>query len=380
MGSSPLTRGKRGGELHPVDLVRLIPAHAGKTTISKLLSTENRAHPRSRGENALLLSSVVWVGGSSPLTRGKPWCKPRLPRRLGLIPAHAGKTLLTKYPLPNLTAHPRSRGENGSAMSRLSTYTGSSPLTRGKQRLSLTRRVHDRLIPAHAGKTGIKLEATASVKAHPRSRGENLVFRGSLTSSVGSSPLTRGKLRSHAEADPAPGLIPAHAGKTFEPQAFERAVMAHPRSRGENLIGAVRTLVVTGSSPLTRGKRPRPVAGSPPQRLIPAHAGKTRPGGPLARHGPAHPRSRGENVAHRVHVLAAVGSSPLTRGKQEPVHPPTQGVRLIPAHAGKTSPGSAAPAATSAHPRSRGENLVLPRPARIEAGSSPLTRGKRRAR
>ena len=30
----------------------------------------------------------------------------------------------------------------------------------------------------------------------------------------GSSPLTRGKLRPHAEADQAPGLIPAHAGKT----------------------------------------------------------------------------------------------------------------------------------------------------------------------
>ena len=50
----------------------------------------------------------------------------------------------------------------------------------------------------------------------------------------GSSPLTRGKLRSHAEADQAPGLIPAHAGKTRCFLVSSRLARAHPRSRGEN--------------------------------------------------------------------------------------------------------------------------------------------------
>ena len=50
---------------------------------------------------------------------------------------------------------------------------------------------------------------------------------------------------------------------------------AHPRSRGENLIGAVRTFVVTGSSPLTRGKLALIVPSTSCFRLIPAHAGKT---------------------------------------------------------------------------------------------------------
>ena len=34
--------------------------------------------------------------------------------------------------------------------------------------------------------------------------------------------------------------------------------------------------------------------------------------------------------------------------------------------------------ATSAHPRSRGENDRITKPARVIVGSSPLTRGKRR--
>ena len=50
------------------------------------------------------------------------------------------------------------------------------------------------------------------------------------------------------------GLIPAHAGKTVVTLPTGRASPAHPRSRGENLVAAVDTTPLTGSSPLTRGK------------------------------------------------------------------------------------------------------------------------------
>ena len=50
---------------------------------------------------------------------------------------------------------------------------------------------------------------------------------------------------------------------------------AHPRSRGENLTGAEDQLVSLGSSPLTRGKRRQHQNVGPGVRLIPAHAGKT---------------------------------------------------------------------------------------------------------
>ena len=55
---------------------------------------------------------------------------------------------------------------------------------------------------------------------------------------MGSSPLTRGKLEVLVQLVSQCGLIPAHAGKTtvhFDGAALARA---HPRSRGENDVGA----------------------------------------------------------------------------------------------------------------------------------------------
>ena len=72
--------------------------------------------------------------GSSPLTRGKrtePW---KEVRRSGLIPAHAGKTACVSRCFRTLRAHPRSRGENIGGDLLMEAGEGSSPLTRGKQR------------------------------------------------------------------------------------------------------------------------------------------------------------------------------------------------------------------------------------------------------
>ena len=112
--------------------------------------------------------------GSSPLTRGKPILPALEPLGGGLIPAHAGKTLGILRTLAEAGAHPRSRGENFAGLKGKLSSTGSSPLTRGKHcRRGQT--VHDRgLIPAHAGKTDVVAQMTSTMRAHPRSRGENL--------------------------------------------------------------------------------------------------------------------------------------------------------------------------------------------------------------
>ena len=52
------------------------------------------------------------MGGSSPLTRGKPVDNLEAKRNLGLIPAHAGKTATGATRWKAWPAHPRSRGEN----------------------------------------------------------------------------------------------------------------------------------------------------------------------------------------------------------------------------------------------------------------------------
>ncbi|ERH21122.1 hypothetical protein HMPREF1980_02428, partial [Actinomyces sp. oral taxon 172 str. F0311] len=89
--------------------------------------------PRSRGENGGLGWSPRRSQGSSPLTRGKLTPHEGTDSLSGLIPAHAGKTLMLSSSLAAMPAHPRSRGENGGLSPWNSSCEGSSPLTRGKR-------------------------------------------------------------------------------------------------------------------------------------------------------------------------------------------------------------------------------------------------------
>ena len=254
------------------------------------------AHPRSRGENCPLQLPAEQASGSSPLTRGKRGADGALQRLDGLIPAHAGKT----------------RGEGRCLKCR----GGSSPLTRGKPRCRISPVSWRRLIPAHAGKTRPRGRRLREGRAHPRSRGENVVAAVLPQVSAGSSPLTRGKPGTKGLSASREGLIPAHAGKTAPHDAGALPAPAHPRSRGENPGCETVRPLTAGSSPLTRGKRPAPGSPSRMRGLIPAHAGKTAPwvypGNPRR----AHPRSRGENMPRARNASPTSGSSPLTRGKQ----------------------------------------------------------------
>ena len=92
-GSSPLTRGKRNASMTRTNGPGLIPAHAGKTRMIWISEHTSWAHPRSRGENPESSVQVLEELGSSPLTRGKRGRSAAPARRRGLIPAHAGKTL-----------------------------------------------------------------------------------------------------------------------------------------------------------------------------------------------------------------------------------------------------------------------------------------------
>ena len=255
----------------------------------------------------------------------------------GPIPTHAGKTHSHSLPPITTLAHPRSRGENGPGDRACLTSSGSSPLTRGKRLADLRDGLNLRLIPAHAGKTSSRCSRKACIPAHPRSRGENHRLaagiedaggssppsRGENTRyachaacTPGSSPLTRGKPRRRTQPRHGNRLIPAHAGKTRGlPRKWPRFA-AHPRSRGENMVSLVSGRAFSGSSPLTRGKLRAVLLQGLLKRLIPAHAGKTAPSPADADHNWAHPRSRGENVLRDLLVNQAQGSSPLTRGKR----------------------------------------------------------------
>ena len=110
----------------------LIPAHAGKTAIAPRPSRQPGAHPRSRGENVIHREIQLRTKGSSPLTRGKPLTGAGNIFVIRLIPAHAGKTVEATYESVTERAHPRSRGENDKIKRISHGFEGSSPLTRGK--------------------------------------------------------------------------------------------------------------------------------------------------------------------------------------------------------------------------------------------------------
>ena len=172
----------------------LIPAHVGKTSTPSRAPARSKAHPRSRGENVRQVALLKGTVGSSPLTWGKRGLGAGDTLTVGLIPAHAGKTYSQPWPHSLHWAHPRSRGENLDCGVMFRSIVGSSPLTRGKLRSVVC-------LPI-------------PIEAHPRSRGENVVGRLSTCQSVGSSPLTRGKLFKGPRSVSERGLIPAHAGKT----------------------------------------------------------------------------------------------------------------------------------------------------------------------
>ena len=90
----------------------------------------------------------------------------------------------------------------------------------------------------------------------------------------------------------------------------------------------------------------------------------------------AHPRSRGENPTNRPKRGCQAGSSPLTRGKRASLVDACHDGGLIPAHAGKTVDKATFDQIKGAHPRSRGENTSSKPRLSKASGSSPLTRGK----
>ena len=152
-------------------------------------------------------------------------------------------------------AHPRLRGEHSGDTATRSLRRGSSPLTRGAPGQTTTACAQERLIPAYAGSTQAGLRTGSPPRAHPRLRGEHLVKGGWTRGMLGSSPLTRGAQRLAGVDYPGGRLIPAYAGSTSQGEIGQLVNEAHPRLRGEHYQYCARPMKTEGSSPLTRGAR-----------------------------------------------------------------------------------------------------------------------------
>ena len=84
-GSSPRGRGKRLRGLTAGPRLGLIPAWAGKTLISLMVVIFGPAHPRVGGENWRWLSAPLTLFGSSPRGRGKHFLTCAFIERIGQI-------------------------------------------------------------------------------------------------------------------------------------------------------------------------------------------------------------------------------------------------------------------------------------------------------
>ena len=256
VGSSPHTRGLRLVRKGVLVRVGIIPAHAGFTVMA---------------------SSSWWPrDGSSPHTRGLPGPPALGCRSTGIIPAHAGFTPRRRQERGWHQDHPRTRGVYRDAVPSASTSDGSSPHTRGLRCWVMVRLLSLGIIPAHAGFTSSRSPGVCRCPDHPRTRGVYQQAQVGDEGKIGSSPHTRGLLQGGAVQGLAPRIIPAHAG--FTPPAWRPTWPRpdHPRTRGVYWVVGVATGAWAGSSPHTRGLLLVAEEDVGARGIIPAHAGFTR--------------------------------------------------------------------------------------------------------
>ena len=88
--------------------------------------------------------------------------------------------------------HPRLRGGLARGVDEMTVDVGSSPLTRGFERLTEKGEIVNGFIPAYAGVWTKSAKMESKQKVHPRLRGGLLPVHEAEEPDIGSSPLTRG--------------------------------------------------------------------------------------------------------------------------------------------------------------------------------------------
>ena len=271
-------------------------------------------HPRVCGEHEQCAPPVVVLVGSSPRMRGTLRRAFRKFRRLGIIPAYAGNTMMT----PRLTTatwdHPRVCGEHDPLVPSVCDVLGSSPRMRG----TLGRRVVGLclvgIIPAYAGNTTARNASTKAKRDHPRICGEHFAWDSTTDFDSGSSPHMRG---THPTLDIMPGdrrIIPAYAGNTRDVSTRNGGPRDHPRICGEHNAVPLTDASASGSSPHMRGTLADQPQATPVDGIIPAYAGNTQHSTSKPSPPRDHPRICGEHLDRQLRYVATLGSSPHMRG------------------------------------------------------------------
>ena len=111
----------------------IIPAHAGLTARDQKERIQVWDHPRACGAHPFAVSLSRSAAGSSPRMRGSLEEALRRVRKLGIIPAHAGLTLMRLRLYRSKRDHPRACGAHFCTVTRTLLFSGSSPRMRGSR-------------------------------------------------------------------------------------------------------------------------------------------------------------------------------------------------------------------------------------------------------
>ena len=131
-GSPPHLRGKHDFYIPTPVIIRITPAPAGKTKDEQIKNFRSMDHPRTCGENALMMRAGCSTKGSPPHLRGKLIPVFSESCFCGITPAPAGKTIGYFFIFIFLKDHPRTCGENKVWPFSTALRVGSPPHLRGK--------------------------------------------------------------------------------------------------------------------------------------------------------------------------------------------------------------------------------------------------------
>ncbi len=152
-GLSPRGRGKLYRRRLQAHRRRSIPAWAGETMSMVTLFHSVEVYPRVGGGNTALTTQAPAWAGLSPRGRGKPaLIDPNL-FSYRSIPAWAGETRRRHRRRHSRRVYPRVGGGNTHRVNTVNRTTGLSPRGRGKPGISALCKLLFRSIPAWAGET-----------------------------------------------------------------------------------------------------------------------------------------------------------------------------------------------------------------------------------
>ena len=175
---------------------------------------------------------------------------------------------------------------------------------------------------------------------HPRVCGKDRPQRHPLTSTVGSPPRVRERLKPFFDQENVARITPACAGKTDACRVLFPSGWDHPRVCGKDLLSGSIIPCFTGSPPRVRERPTRILGVSPKTGITPACAGKTVLITKRITASWDHPRVCGKDAEFLDLFILPKGSPPRVRERRSPLGGQVQSNGITPACAGKTQNNS----------------------------------------